>query len=156
LSGAAAGQRELFRRWPAGVSVVVAESNGRRAGLTVSSLVSLSLDPALVAIAISRSASLYEVLREAGEWGVSILAGGQDHLAQHFARNVPPIALWDRIAVRDDEPRLLAGAVGWLVVRTTEEVRGGDHSLFVGELTLLEPGPGAGSLVYLDRRYLAL
>jgi flavin reductase (DIM6/NTAB) family NADH-FMN oxidoreductase RutF len=156
VSEAAVDQRELFRRWPAGVSVVVAESNGRRAGLTVSSLVSLSLDPALVAIAVSRSASLYEVLREAGEWGVSILAGGQDHLAQHFARNVPPIALWDRIAVREDEPRLLAGAVGWLVVGTTEEVRGGDHSLFVGEVRLLELGPGTGSLVYLDRRYLAL
>ena len=37
-------QRELFRRWPSGVSVVVAEAGGRRAGLTVSSLVSLSLD----------------------------------------------------------------------------------------------------------------
>ena len=39
-------QRELFRRWPAGVSVVVAEAGGRRAGLTVSSLVSVSLDAA--------------------------------------------------------------------------------------------------------------
>jgi len=156
VSEAGVDQRELFRRWPAGVSVVVAESGGRRAGLTVSSLVSLSLEPRLVAIALSRSASLYEVLREAGEWGVSILAGGQDHLAQHFARNVPPIALWDGIAVREDEPRLLAGAVGWLLAATIEEVRGGDHSLFVGAVTLLEPGPGAGSLVYLDRRYLAL
>jgi len=156
VSEAALDQRTLFRRWPAGVSVVVAESGGRRAGLTVSSLISLSLEPALVAIAVSRSASLYEVLREAGEWGVSILAGAQAHLAQHFARNVPPIALWDRIAVREDEPRLLAGAVGWLLVATTEEVRGGDHSLFVGEVGRLEAGSGAGSLVYLDHRYLAL
>jgi flavin reductase (DIM6/NTAB) family NADH-FMN oxidoreductase RutF len=85
-------QRELFRRWPAGVCVVAAASGGRRAGLTVSSLVSLSLDPPLVVIALSRSASLYEVLREAGEWGVSLLAGDQEHVAKHFARNVPPIA----------------------------------------------------------------
>jgi flavin reductase ActVB len=156
VSTAAFDQRTLFRRWPAGVSVVVAESGGRRAGLTVSTLISLSLEPPLVAICLSRSASLYEVLREAGEWGVSILAAGQAALAQHFARNVPPIALWTGIAVRDDEPRFLAGAVGWLLAATVEEVRAGDHALFVGELRGLEHGPGAGALVYLDRRYHAL
>ena len=59
-------QRELFRRWPAGVSVVVAERGGRRAGLTVSSLVSVSLEPPLVSISLARSASLFEVLDEAG------------------------------------------------------------------------------------------
>lgn len=156
MSEAAAAQRALFRRWPVGVSVVVAEADGRRAGLTVSSLLSLSLEPPLVAIALSRSASLYEVLREAGEWGVSILAGDQDGLAQHFARNVPPIALWDGVAVRPDDARLLEGAVGWLRARTAGELDGGDHTLFLGEVAAVEAGPGRGSLVYLDRRYLAL
>lgn len=149
-------QRDLFRRWPAGVSVVVAETEGRRAGLTVSSLLSLSLEPPLVAISLSRSASLYEVLDEAGEWGVSLLAGDQRHLAQHFARNVPPIALWDGIAVRDDEPRLLAGALGWLLVETVEARALGDHALFVGAPRSVERGPGAGPLVHLDRGYRAL
>src|SRR3954471_19498956 len=81
-----AEQRALFRRWPAGVSIVVAEVDGRRAGLTVSSLVSLSLEPRLVGISIALQASLHEVLRDAGEWAVSILAGDQDRLAHHFAR----------------------------------------------------------------------
>ncbi len=157
MDEAGAEQRALFRRWPAGVAVVVAESGGRRAGLTVSSLVSLSLDPPLVAIALSRSASLYEVLREAEEWAASILAGDQAAVAQHFARNTPPIALWDGVDVRNDEPRLLAGAVAWIVAATVEEVDGGDHTLFVGEVRrLLERGPGSGSLVYLDRRYGSL
>src|SRR5262249_62363791 len=75
-----AEQRELFRRWPAGVSVVVAENEQRRAGLTVSSLVSLSLAPPMVAISLAHVASLYEVLREAGEWTASILSGEQDWL----------------------------------------------------------------------------
>jgi flavin reductase len=156
VSEAVAAQRALFRRWPVGVSVVVAEAGGRRAGLTVSALLSLSLSPPLVAVALSRTASLYEVLREAGEWGVSILAADQDWLAQHFARNVPPIALWDGVPVRADDRRLLEGAAGWLSARTTAELDAGDHALFLGELAAAEPGPGRGSLVYLDRRYLAL
>jgi flavin reductase (DIM6/NTAB) family NADH-FMN oxidoreductase RutF len=124
--------------------------------LTVSSLISLSLSPPLVAIALSRSASLYEVLREATEWGASILAADQDRLAQHFARNVPPIALWDGVQVRDEDPRLLEGAAGWLRARTTVELDAGDHALFLAEPVTIEPGPGRGSLVYLDRRYLPL
>jgi flavin reductase (DIM6/NTAB) family NADH-FMN oxidoreductase RutF len=146
-------QRALFRRWPTGVSVVVAEAGSRRAGLTVNSLVSLSLEPPLVGISLALSASLYEPLREAGEWSVSMLARDQEHLAQHFARSIPPIALWDGIAVRDDDPRLLAGAVGWLHARTVDEVAAGDHAVFVGEVLSVEQGPGRGALVYLHRGY---
>jgi flavin reductase len=148
-----AEQRALFRRWPTGVSVVVAEAGGRRAGLTVNSLVSLSLDPPLVGISLARSASLFEVLRDAGEWSVSMLAGDQEHLAQHFARSVPPIALWNGIPVRDDDPRLIAGAAGWLVARTVDEVRTGDHTFFVGEIVSLEEGRAPDSLTYVHHAY---
>jgi flavin reductase (DIM6/NTAB) family NADH-FMN oxidoreductase RutF len=149
-------QRALFRLWPAGVSVVVAESGGRRAGLTVSSLVSVSLDPPLVSISLGRAASLFEVLDEADGWAVSILAADQEHLAQHFARSVPPLVQWDGIPVREDEPRLLRGAIGWLLVRTIERFDAGDHVIFLAATQSLEAGPGVGGLVYVDRRYVPL
>jgi flavin reductase len=151
-----AEQRAIFRRWPAGVSVVVAEVDGRRAGLTVSSLLSLSLEPRLVGISIALEASLHELLREAGEWGASVLSGDQAHLAQHFARGMPPIALWDGIDVREDDPRLLTGAAAWLTARTIDQVRTGDHTFFVAELLTLEEGRAPSSLVYVHRGYHAL
>jgi flavin reductase (DIM6/NTAB) family NADH-FMN oxidoreductase RutF len=151
-----AEQRSLFRRWPAGVSVVVAEVGGRRAGLTVSSLISLSLEPRLVGISIALEASLHELLRDAREWAVSILNGDQEQLAQHFARGVPPIALWNGIEVREDDPRLIAGAAGWLIVRTVDEIRTGDHTFFVGEIQSLEEGNAETSLVYVHRGYRAV
>jgi flavin reductase (DIM6/NTAB) family NADH-FMN oxidoreductase RutF len=151
-----AEQRGLFRRWPVGVSVVVADIEGRRSGLTVSSLVSLSLEPRLVGISIALEASLHELLREAGEWAASILSGEQERLAQHFARSVPPIALWNGIEVREDDPRLLTGAAGWLTARTVDEIRTGDHTFFVAELLSVEQGTSAGSLVYVHRGYQAV
>ncbi len=151
-----AQQRSLFRRWPSGVSVVVAETGGRRHGLTVSSLVSLSLEPPLVGISISRQASLHELLRDAGEWAASLLSGKQEELAKHFARSVPPIALWEGIGVREDDRRLLSGASGWLVARTVDELATGDHTFFVGELVSLEEGTAATSLSYAHRGYHAL
>jgi flavin reductase (DIM6/NTAB) family NADH-FMN oxidoreductase RutF len=149
-------QRALFRRWPAGVSVVVADVEGRRAGLTVSSLASLSLEPRLIGISIALDASLHELLRESGEWAVSLLSGDQEGLAQHFARSVPPIALWNGIDVRDDDPRLLVGALGWIVARTVDEIRTGDHTFFVGEIQSIEEGVGGSSLVYVHRGYHSL
>jgi flavin reductase len=151
-----AEQRSLFRRWPAGVSVVVAENDGRRSGLTVSSLVSLSLEPRLVGISIALEASLHELLRDAGEWGVSVLNGDQEEIAQHFARSVPPIAQWDWVEVRAEDPRLLVGAAGWIVARTVDEIRTGDHTFFVGEILSLEEGRAGTSLVYVHRGYQAL
>jgi flavin reductase (DIM6/NTAB) family NADH-FMN oxidoreductase RutF len=151
-----AEQRSLFRRWPAGVSVVVAEIDGRRHGLTVSSLVSLSLEPPLVGISISVEASLHELLRDAGVWAVSFLSGDQEHVAQHFARSVPPIALWNGIEVREDDPRLLSGASGWLTARTVEMVTTGDHTFFIGRVESIEEGTAATTLTYVHRGYRAL
>ena len=145
--------RALMRDVPAAVSVVTAETSGQPIGLTVASLVSLSLEPRLVGISISTQASLHEVLRDAGEWAVSILGGDHDHLAQHFSRSVPPIALWNGIDVRNDDPRLLAGAVGWITARTIDEFGTGDHTFFVGHVLTLEAGPSPTSLVYVNREY---
>ncbi len=151
-----AEQRALFRRWPAGVSVVVAEVDGRRAALTVSSLTSLSLEPRLIGISIALEASLHELLRDAGEWAVSLLSGDQEELAKHFARSVPPIALWNGIDVREDDPRLLTAAVGWIVAKTVDEIRTGDHTLFVGEILSIEEGRAETSLAYVHRGYSSL
>jgi flavin reductase len=151
-----AEQRALFRRWPAGVSVVVTQVEDRRSGLTVSSLISLSLEPPLVGISIALDASLHELLRDAGTWAASFLSGEQEELAKHFARSVPPIALWNGIEVRDDDPRLLAGAAGWLTARTVDEIRTGDHTFFVGEILSLEEGRARTSLSYVHREYRSL
>src|SRR5437764_651244 len=60
--------RALMRRFPGGVAVVTIDLDGERLGLTVGSLVSLSLDPPLVGISISKDAALHELLRGGGRW----------------------------------------------------------------------------------------
>jgi len=150
-------QRSLFRRWPAGVSIVVAEVDGHRHGRTVSSLVSLSLDPPLVGISVAHSASIHELLRDAGTWGVSVLAGGQEDLAQRFAMSgVPPLVLWDGVETRADDPRLIVGAAGWLTARTVETLVTGDHTFFVGQVESVEEANAPTTLVYAYRTYHAL
>ena len=148
--------RNVMRLIPAPVAVVTVDLEGERLGLTVASLVSLSLEPPLVGVAIRREAALHELLRRTGVFGVSILAEGQEHLAQHFARGVPPIALWQGIPLREgDGAPLLEGALAWLRCGVRDEHETGDHTLFVGEVTYAEAGRAERALVYLDRRYVS-
>ncbi len=147
--------RTVMRSFPAGICVVTIELEGRRVGLTVGSLVSLSLDPPLVGFALGRQAQLHELLRGAGEFGVSLLRGDQQAVAQHFARSVPPIALWTGIELREDVdgPPLLADALGWLRCRVHVELPVGDHTFFVGEVVSAEVGSHDEALVYVRRGY---
>lgn len=147
-----------MRRFPTGVAVVTVDLDGERLGLTLGSLVSLSVDPPLVGIAVNRNAALHELLRRAGRFSVSLLAEGQEGLAQHFARGVPPIAIWQGVAVRDklEGPPLLDGAAGWLECHVSAELPAGDHTFFVGDVLRAERGAAAAPLVYSDGVYGAL
>ena len=148
--------RALMRRFPAGVAVVGVELDGERLGLTVGTLIPLSLAPPLVGFAVRRQAALHELLRRSRRFGVSLLAEGQEKVAQHFARGVPPIALWEGIGVRDgDGPPLLGGALGWLTGEVVEEVSAGEDTFFVGGVESIEAGVAGRPLVYVDQRYLS-
>ena len=147
--------REVMRSFPSGICVVTIEFEQHRTGLTVGSLVSLSLEPPLVGFALGQQAQLHELLRGAGEFGVSLLAADQESVAQHFARSVPPIALWTGVELREDVhgPPLLAGSLGWLRCRVAAEHPAGDHTFFVGEVVWSEVGSRDPALVYVRQGY---
>jgi flavin reductase len=146
-----------MRRFPAGVAVLTVDLDGERLGLTLGTLVSLSLDPPLVGFAIKREAALHELLRRAGTFGISLLAAGQEGLAQHFARGVPPIGLWHGVELLDgDGPPLLAGALGWLRGHVLAEHPAGTHTFFVGEIDAADPGAADRPLAYFGQAYHGL
>jgi flavin reductase (DIM6/NTAB) family NADH-FMN oxidoreductase RutF len=146
--------RAVMGRFPAGVAVVTVELREQRVGLTIASLVSLSLEPPLVGFAVRRDAALHELLRDSGELAISLLAAGQEALAQHFARGVPPIALWTGIALRDSPgPPQLDGAVAWLTARLAQEHETGDHTFFVAEVERAEHGPTDRPLVFYRQSF---
>jgi flavin reductase (DIM6/NTAB) family NADH-FMN oxidoreductase RutF len=147
--------RELMRRFPAPVAVVTTVVDEERYGLTVGSLVSLSLEPPLVAISIGQESSSHEPIRRAGRFAVSLLSEKQESVAQHFARSgIPPIVLWTGVDVRDGEfGPLVEGALAWLECTTWAEYPAGDHTLFLGEVVRGELGVVDSGLVYRQGTY---
>ena len=126
-------------------------------GVTVSSLVSLSLEPPLVGVSIGKQASVYELLRNAGVFSLSILGDGQEVLARRFASGHPPLVHWSGVeTIEGRHAPLLAGALGWLEATTIAEHDAGDHTFFVGEVLSVELGEPAPPLVHIDSDYRSL
>lgn len=146
--------RAVMQRHPAGVSVVTVDLDGEKLGLTVASLVSVALEPPLVGISVAKGAAMHELLRGAGGFAVSVLGADQEALAQHFARGVPPIAMWQGIGVRES-PRgpLLEGSLAWIECELQAELGAGDHTFFLGTVERAEPGDERAPLMRLGGEY---
>src|SRR2546423_692247 len=70
--------RAVLSRLASGVVAVTGlDSEGRPAGLTVSSFVSVSLDPPLVSFCVARTSRTWPLLRAGGRVCVNILSEGQ-------------------------------------------------------------------------------
>ena len=147
-----------MRGFPAGVAVLTVDAEGERLGLTVATAVSLSLEPPLVGVSVARQAAMHELLRQAGGFALSFLAGDQEAVAQHFARGVPPVAHWHGIEWREGATGapLLDGALGWVECRLDSEVATGDHTLFVGAVESVERGRDGPALVHVGQGYAPL
>jgi 3-hydroxy-9,10-secoandrosta-1,3,5(10)-triene-9,17-dione monooxygenase reductase component len=145
-----------MRDFPAGVSIVTVSEGGEDYGITIGSLVSLSLEPPLVGISIGHESSLYEILMRAPGFAVNLLAGDQLDLAEDFARKgVRSFSGRDGLRFRRSRSGypLLEDAVGWLDCRVSARHEAGDHTIVVGEVLTVEDGPGRNALVYLQRSY---
>lgn len=134
------------------------DADGEQLGLTVTSVVSLSLEPPLLGVSVSRQAAMHELLRNAGAFALSLLAGDQEAAAQHFARGVPPFAHWHGIERRAGSTGapLLEGALGWIEARLVDEHTAGGHTLFVGGVVSVEHGRSGPALVRVGRGYVSL
>jgi flavin reductase (DIM6/NTAB) family NADH-FMN oxidoreductase RutF len=151
--------REAFRRHPAGVAVITADPGGRPAAMTVSSLISASAAPPVVAFSLStRSASSQPILL-ADTMVIHLLRFTDIDLAQLCASSgadrFPPGGAWERLAT--GEPRY-TGVATWFRARRLGvlPIEGATlvaAELLEGEVQPDEDPPEAHSLVYLDRRW---
>src|SRR3954454_2694431 len=143
--------RGLMRLWPHGVSILSVDVEGDRMGVTVSSLVSLSLEPPLVGVSIGKDASCYELLRSAGRFAISLLGAQQEELARRFAAGYPPIVHWQGVPTREGQVApLIEGAVRWVEGGEQGAGGAGDHTFFIADVLSIEHGPSHHALVYRE------
>jgi flavin reductase (DIM6/NTAB) family NADH-FMN oxidoreductase RutF len=127
--------RQALGHFAAGVTVVTTQGAERLAGLTVTAFASLSLDPPLVLVSIAHSARSYEIFsNEASHFGVTILRADQEEVAMRFARpDSEKFPAGSYTLSANGVPLLNEGLVS-LECRIANQVPGGDHTIFIGEV----------------------
>ncbi|MEU6062498.1 flavin reductase family protein [Streptomyces sp. NPDC047097] len=151
--------RRTARAWSTGVALLTAGEGEEVYAKTVSSLVTLSLDPLLVSVAVDRRSALAEAVRRTGRYAVSVLAAHQEPLARRFAARgagrargcFPGVPLTPRATGAP----VLADCPGWFDCRLDGVLGGGDHLLLVGRVAAAG-GDGGEPLLYHAGRYRTL
>jgi flavin reductase (DIM6/NTAB) family NADH-FMN oxidoreductase RutF len=147
--------RAVLRRHASGVVVVTAAApGGGVAGITATSLVSLSLEPPLVCFAVAFAASAYGVLSACPTFAVNFLDADQAGIAVRFAtpgidRFGPPTR-WAHLPT--GEPVLL-DAPAYLRCAVVDRVVAGDHLLVIGQVLQTAIHRGHRPLVYHEGAY---
>lgn len=145
--------RDAFGHFATGVAVVTArDADGRRLGLTVNSLASLSLEPALLLWSIAHSSRNHHAFsQQVGHFAVHVLGEHQRELCHRFHRRVD-----DRFEGLQllDNPRgvpLLEDCLVRFECATEQVVPAGDHSIVIGQIQHIEERPGEPLLFHRGR-----
>ena len=128
--------RNCLGGFATGVTVVTCEQDGSTHGATVNAFVAVSLEPALVMVSLDRRTKASRYL-DGRPFTVNVLHERQDHLARHFAGQ-PTIAPIEWARRSGDRPPRLAGSLAYFDCEPWRTYDGGDHQLFLGEVTDFE------------------
>ncbi len=145
--------REVMSNLAAGVTIVTTVWDGAFYGMTATSFTSVSLDPPLVQVSLDQASRTHGAVSESRVFGANILSADQREIAKTFSQS--GIDRFEDLEVKlgkETGVPLFAGAVGFLECRVTDEVPGGDHTIFVGEVLSTETEIGS-ALIYFRHNY---
>jgi len=156
----AAAYAEALRQYAAGVCLLTVRDDIDDVGTTVTSVMSVSARPPLVAVGLAAGGYPAEVLEEVGRCGLTVLAAEHAIVASRFssagrpsARHLLETAPWTRIAAGG--AIVLTGGLVALDCRLERLVEAGDHVLAllaVEDVPVLNPD--ARPLLRLRGRYV--
>jgi flavin reductase (DIM6/NTAB) family NADH-FMN oxidoreductase RutF len=141
--------REVFGRFATGVAVITSAAAPASGGMTANALCSLSLDPQLALVCFENNARTLHIVREAGRFGLNVLAAHQEDVAGVFASKIPESEKLEAVAHRyESGVPIIDGALSWAVCSLRDLIAGGDHTIAIGEVVALGLGEGEPLLWY--------
>ncbi len=152
----AAHFRQLLGRFATGVTVLtVRGADGQPAGMTASSLASVSLEPPLLSVCVDHEAELHARIVAAPEFVVNILESAQEALARRFAD--PHDDRFDGVGYHPgpDGQIFLDGVLAHIECERFATYPGGDHTIVIGRVIAGDTGDGH-PLLYYRGGYAAL
>jgi flavin reductase (DIM6/NTAB) family NADH-FMN oxidoreductase RutF len=147
--------RGAMRRLASGVALVTtADEGGQRYGIAMTAVMSLSMEPPSLLLAINRTASLCKPVLDRGIFGVNILARDDEQSCQSFV-TTPAAERFNHGAWTAHESGipLLGTALAAMVCRLDKAEAFGSHMVIRGLVDYVALHESSDALVYLDGRY---
>jgi len=145
--------REVMSRLAAGVTIVTTVLDSDFYGMTATSFTSVSLDPPLVQVSLDQASRTHGAVNQTRVFGANILSANQKEIAQTFSQSgIDRFEDLEVIPGKETGVPFFPGAIGFLECRVTDEVPGGDHTIFVGEVLSTEIEIGS-PLIYFRSNY---
>ena len=151
--------RDTLGRMPTGVTIVTTrDQSGERAGATVGSFTSLSLDPPLVQFSLDKSAICHPQFLSCSHFAVNVLAEDQTDLSGIFAsKKDRPWGELEVVEAEQCDAPLFPGCVAYIECEHEATYPGGDHDIFVGRvLSLRVEGLDRRPLLFFGGTYRRL
>jgi len=148
--------RAVMRAWTSGVTIVTAAEGGEQHGMTVSSFTSISLAPPLIVISLQTVSRTHELVSRAQAFGVTILAEGQQAIAERFAgRGLERDARFEGVETETlvTGAPFIKGGLAYLDCRVTQSIPSGMNTIFIAEVVGARSNDHASPLVYHDQEY---
>lgn len=139
--------RRIVGHLASGVTVITTVTDGRDAGMTASSVTSLSADPPAMLACLNNGVPTANAVAARGAYVVNVLGESQGDLAMRFA--TPSANKFAGCALRRTTLGLpvLADAIAFLECRVTKAIRDGTHTIYIGEV-ISGGTQGGGPLTY--------
>ena len=140
-----------------GVTIVTTvDAAGGPVGLTVNSFNAVSLDPPLVLFSLRRQANSLAAFLAAEHFAVNVLRAEQQALSHSFA--IASADKWRGVdyVTWDSGCPILPDALSKFECRIRHTHDGGDHVIFVGEITRMECDVDGQPLLYFRGDYCGL
>lgn len=144
--------RQAARTCATGVAVLTTRRGDEVFAKTVSSFVTLSMDPPLISVAVTGNSPLVRAVGDSGRLAVNVLRVGQEHLAQRFATPGAGRATgsFSAVATRAEATGapVIEDCLTWFDCRLHRVLPGGDHSILVGLALAAAAVPAGEPLLY--------
>lgn len=145
--------RDAFGTFITGVTVVTTlDGGGTPVGFTANSFTSVSLDPPLLLVCISKSSQNLDVFTTTSAFAVNVLAEGQREVSQTFASQVDDRFAAVRWQRGPHGSPVFDEVCAWFDCATHRTVDAGDHIILVGEVKAFD-NLGRNGLGYMRGTY---
>ncbi|MCO8250349.1 flavin reductase [Comamonas thiooxydans] len=134
--------RRALGMFGTGVTIVTTRAeNGEPVGITANSFNSVSLEPPMVLWSLAKNARSLPVFQNADTWNVHILSNEQEALSNRFARAGEDKFSGLPLDSEAAHAPLLQDCSARFRCKTAFQYDGGDHIIFVGEVTDYDANP---------------